>query len=105
MSCRICIAFISVCLLLCSIQLHAQTNNLATSNLSSVNINEIPDSDIKSYLQRAKENGISEQDMYRILSEKGLPGEELDKLAERIKKINTEAPDNKGRCQCSQNKK
>jgi protein involved in polysaccharide export with SLBB domain len=92
MNCRICVVFIFVYLLLCSVPGQAQTNSLATQNLSSINIDDVPDADIQAYLQKAKENGLSGQDMYKILADKGLPEEELDKLMGRIDKINAEAP-------------
>ncbi len=62
----------------------AQVKSLAAQNLSTINVDDIPDTDILMYLQKARENGISEETMYRILLQKGLPEAELDKLMDRI---------------------
>lgn len=67
-----------------AIAANAQVNSLALQNLSSVNIDDISDTEIKSYLLKASENGITEQNLYRILEEKGLPAAEVAKLKERI---------------------
>ena len=84
---RICAVLISACLLLFSYSGHAQVNLLASQDLSSVNIDEIPDSDISAYYQKAVENGISETSLYTILQERGLPEDEVEKLKERLDKI------------------
>lgn len=70
-----------------SIAANAQANSLALQNLSTVNIDEISDLEIKSYLLKASENGLTVQNMYRILEEKGLPASELTKLKERISSL------------------
>ena len=62
----------------------AQGNSLALQNLSTVNIDDISDSEIKSYLLKASESGLTEQNLYRILEEKGLPAGEAAKLKQRI---------------------
>ncbi len=68
----------------------SQINSLSGQNLSSVNIDNVADEEIKTYYLKAIENGLAEQDIYRILREKGLPREEINKLAERLTKINTD---------------
>jgi protein involved in polysaccharide export with SLBB domain len=70
----------------CSIAIsgNAQYNTLATQNLSTVNIDDIPDAEIKLYIEKASENGISEQNLFRLLQEKGLSQTELAKLKDRI---------------------
>jgi protein involved in polysaccharide export with SLBB domain len=87
MNFKISVLFISVFLLISSLHGHAQTSPLATQNLSSINIDDLSDNQIKSYLLKATENGISEQNMYRILLEKGLPQSEIDKLSDRVAKL------------------
>jgi len=62
----------------------AQVNSLSGQNLATVNIDEVSDQEIKTYYFKALENGLSEQDIYRILSEKGLPQGELSKLSDRM---------------------
>lgn len=56
-------------------------------NLSSINVDEIPDTEIKAYWLKAAENGLSEENIYRILQEKGMPQAELGKLSQRIERI------------------
>ena len=89
MNFKISFFLIPVCVLFFSLTAHSQIGSLSIQNLSSVKVDEIPDSEIKSYLVKANENGISEENMYRILGEKGLPQEELDKLKNRIANLST----------------
>lgn len=84
MNVRISALFLFVCLLFFTLSGHAQVNSLSLQNLSSLNVDDITDADIRTYLQKAKDNGIDEQNMFRILREKGLPQQELDKLADRL---------------------
>ena len=70
-----------------SITAPAQGNSLALQNLSTINIDDISDSEIKSYLLKASESGLTEQNLYRILEEKGLPAAEASKLKQRISLI------------------
>jgi protein involved in polysaccharide export with SLBB domain len=84
MNVRISALFLFVCLLFFTLSGHAQVNTLSLQNLSSLNVDDVTDADIRTYLQKAKENGIDEQNMFRILREKGLPQQELDKLADRL---------------------
>jgi protein involved in polysaccharide export with SLBB domain len=89
MNFRISILFFFVCFLFTTFSGYAQVNPLGSQNISSVKIDNITDNEILVYLQKAKDNGISEQGIYRILQEKGLPEEELDKLMERIQKLSS----------------
>jgi len=74
--------FCIFCLLVTGV--NAQSNALSSQNLSSVNIDNVPDDEIKLYLEKANENGISEQNLYVLLREKGLPNVEVEKLKNRI---------------------
>jgi protein involved in polysaccharide export with SLBB domain len=71
------------------ISLHgfSQINSLSGQNLSSVSVDKVTDEEIKAYYLKANENGLSEEDIYRILEEKGLPRGEINKLSERLTKI------------------
>ena len=86
------IVFCIAVLITCST--NAQSGTLLSQNLSSVNIDDVPDAEIKNYFSKATENGISEQNLYRILQEKGLPLTELDKLKNRINIIQGEGVQN-----------
>ncbi|MFM2360911.1 MAG: hypothetical protein RLY16_2904, partial [Bacteroidota bacterium] len=65
----------------------AQVNMLATQNLSEISIDEVPDNDISAYYQKALDNGLNDETLFRLLQEKGLPLVEVNKLAARIEKI------------------
>src|SRR4051812_3561894 len=58
--------------------------NLSSENLSTLNVDDLSDKQIRSYMQRAKDNNVKEELVYTILAEKGLPQEEIDKLKDRI---------------------
>jgi len=64
-----------------------QVKSLNVRDLSSVHIDDISDDEIRTYFTKAKENGISEQNVYRLLLEKGMPESEIDKLEERLAKL------------------
>ena len=74
----------------------AQTNALSGQNLSAVNIDKLGDDEIKTYLAAAKDNGLTEQNMYKLLLDKGLLQSELNKLQNRISGLNLSAPGNAG---------
>jgi protein involved in polysaccharide export with SLBB domain len=86
---RICAVLISVCLLFCTVSVTAQVNLLATQDLSSISVDDIPDADIAAYLQKAFDNGLTEQGVYTLLQQKGLPDSEIDRLKERIAGLNS----------------
>ncbi|MEO5891597.1 MAG: SLBB domain-containing protein [Ferruginibacter sp.] len=72
----------------------AQVNSLSVRDLSTVHIDEISDEDIEAYFIKAKENGVSEQNMYRLLLDKGMPREEINKLEERLSKLSFKSSNN-----------
>lgn len=72
-----------VLILTCSVSF-SQTNSLSGQNLSTIKIDNISDVEIKTYYTKATDNGLSEDDMLRILQEKGLPDEQINKLSERL---------------------
>ncbi len=75
-----------VLMLMCSSSF-SQTNSLSAQNLATINIDNISDVEIKTYYTKAIDNGLSEDDMLRILQEKGLPNEQINKLSERLTSI------------------
>jgi len=90
MNCKMRAFYILIFVLAFSLPGFTQINSLSVQNLSAVNVDELSDSEIKTYWQKAAENGLSEENIYRILQEKGLPQTEINKLAARIEKISTE---------------
>ncbi len=84
MNFKLSVLFTSICILFFSLSGYAQISSLSVQNLSSIKVDDLSDNEINTYLIKAKENDISEQNMYRILQEKGLPQQELTKLMNRV---------------------
>jgi protein involved in polysaccharide export with SLBB domain len=61
--------------------------SLSSENISSINIDDLSDAEIRSYYQKAVAKGLSENSVYILLEEKGMPSDEIDKLKERIGKM------------------
>lgn len=59
-------------------------SDLSSGDLRNVKIDAISDSDIKAYYDRATSSGISEDQVYQIVQQRGLPSEELTKLKQRV---------------------
>ena len=74
--------------LIFSVTAYAQpVNILSMPNLAEVNMDEIADVDIKNYYKKAMQNGLTEENLYRLLEEKGLPPNQLAKLVERVGRL------------------
>ena len=80
--------FILFLLLIFANEGFSQVNPLTAQNLASVDIDEVPDEDISTYYIKARESGLADRDMLRLLREKGLPDEEIVKLEERLSSLN-----------------
>ena len=81
--------------ILLSLFSHAQVG-LSADNISSVNIDDLSDSEIKAYYQKAIASGLSENSVYLMLAEKGMPADEIEKLKERVEKIDFSTNNNRG---------
>lgn len=81
--------FIYIFFFLLSTQVYSQASPFLSENLEEVNIDEISDEEISKYYQKARESGLSDQDIFQLLEEKGLPREETRKLGERIPLLKT----------------
>jgi len=57
-------------------------------------VDEISDAELKSYMQKASSNGLTEQEVYRMAAERGMPGAEVEKLKLRVAKIIISSPGN-----------
>jgi protein involved in polysaccharide export with SLBB domain len=90
MNCKMRVFYVLIFILAFSLPGFTQINSLSVQNLSSVNVDDLSDNEIKTYWQKASENGLSEENIYRILQEKGLPQTEVNKLTARIEKLSTE---------------
>ncbi|MFT3682430.1 MAG: SLBB domain-containing protein [Ferruginibacter sp.] len=82
-----------VVLLLTGFTSVAQVNMLSLPDLSTVNVDDVPDNEIKSYFVKASESGINEENMFRILREKEMPETEILKLKERFTKLGISSKD------------
>src|SRR6185312_11909661 len=96
------VLFVLFAILICSSQLHAQNTLLNAKDLSQVNIDDLNDTQIISYHNKAVESGITEQDFYKLLSDKGLPDSEITKLRDRVQRINSDQKDNDKKEQSSE---
>ncbi len=64
-----------------------QVNLLSLQDLSAINIDDVEDNDIKNYFLKATESGLSEENIFRLLTEKNLPESEIIKLKERFVRL------------------
>ncbi len=62
--------------------------NLVSENLSTLNVDDLSDTDIRTYYEKARASGIKEETFYVMLADRGLPSTEIVKLKERVEKIN-----------------
>ena len=64
-------------------------SDLSSGDLRSVKIDAVSDSDIKTYYDRATSSGVSEDQIYQIVQQRGLPSEEITKLKQRVAFLKT----------------
>jgi len=76
----------------CSAGLFAQVNLFNTNDLSNTNIDKYSDNDISSMFNKAKESGLSESQLLKLVADKGLPPSEITKLRNRLQFISKENP-------------
>lgn len=80
---------------LISVQARAQTEFFSNEDLSSIHIENYSDEEIASIYQKAISTGLSENQLYKLASEKGLPDSEIEKLKNRLQFISkSKAPVN-----------
>jgi protein involved in polysaccharide export with SLBB domain len=63
--------------------------NLMSLDLSTISVDQLTDAQIRTYLQRIEESGLSETEIEAALLSRGLPQSELMLLKERINSLNT----------------
>jgi protein involved in polysaccharide export with SLBB domain len=86
-------SLLGIVFLLSGLICDAQVNLLALPDLSAVKVDDIPDTDIKSYFVKASESGLTEENMFRILREKDLPENEIARLKDRFTKLGINTKD------------
>ncbi|MCH7404202.1 SLBB domain-containing protein [Belliella aquatica] len=65
-----------------------QVQAQSLSDISSINVEELSDEQIKELLRRASEAGLSEAELIQMARLRGLSAYQIEKLQERIEKIN-----------------
>ena len=78
------VLFVLFVILSCSNQLHAQNSLFESQDLSKTNIDDYSDSQLIAFYNKAKETGLTESQLYKMVAQKGLPGQEISKLRERL---------------------
>jgi protein involved in polysaccharide export with SLBB domain len=73
--------------LFCSNQLLAQNSLFESTDLSHVNIDDFNDGQIAAFYNKALESGLTQPQVYKMVSQRGLPESEVAKLRERLQRI------------------
>ncbi len=81
------ILLLSALFLACTPRLQAQNTLLTTSDLSNVNMDSYSDDQIATMLKKASDAGVQQSQLFTILTNKGLPASELNKLKARISRM------------------
>ncbi|MBN9349737.1 MAG: SLBB domain-containing protein [Chitinophagaceae bacterium] len=76
--------FLLISLFLFAGNIFAQSDLLKATDLSNVNIDNFSDSQIGELLNKASQSGYSIQDLTQLLSQKGMPASQINKLKERV---------------------
>jgi protein involved in polysaccharide export with SLBB domain len=82
------VIFVLFTLLFCSTGLRAQNSLFDTNDLSNVKIDNYSDDELISFYNKAIESGISELQLYKMASNRGLAESEVIKLKKRLQFIN-----------------
>jgi len=60
---------------------------LSTADLSTLNVDELSDAQILSYMKQAETSGLSEAQMEQMAMQRGMPASEIQKLRERVEAL------------------
>ena len=80
------IVFLFIALVAVSVSTHAQSIN--SENLKQVKVDELSDAEIKTYYQKAVNAGLTESQLYKMATDRGMPESEISKLRLRIAGLN-----------------
>ena len=69
---------------ICNNHIDAQINLFNTNDLSTANIDNYSDAELLSFYNKAIESGLSESQLYKAASDRGLPDSEIGKLKKRL---------------------
>jgi len=87
------VLFVLFVILFCSNQLHAQNSLFENQDLSKINIDDYSDSQLIAFYNKAMETGLTESQLYKMVTQKGLPEQQLIKMRERLDAITQKNPD------------
>jgi protein involved in polysaccharide export with SLBB domain len=73
-----------------AISLYAQDSGLSQNDLSKVQVDQLTDDQIKSFVQRAEQSGMTQQQLESAALSRGMQPIEIEKLKTRIDKIKNE---------------
>lgn len=62
-------------------------NNLSPSDLNSVNIDELTDEQVQRFLDRAKESGLTLEQLELVAKQRGMSSSQISKLRNRIRQL------------------
>ncbi len=62
-------------------------NNLSTSDLNSINIDELSDEQVQRFLDRAKESGLTLEQLELVAKQRGMSSSQISKLRNRIRQL------------------
>jgi hypothetical protein len=63
--------------------------NMSAAQLSTINVDDLSDSQIQKYLDQLAQSGYSQAEVEMALKARGLPQAQIDKLKQRIAKLQT----------------
>ncbi len=81
------VLFVLIITLFCSTTLHAQNTLFDLKDLSNVNIDNYSNEELISFYNKAAESGMSESQLYKTITDRGLPESEVIKLKNRMELI------------------
>ena len=78
---------ITVIIFFFGVSISAQETNLSQSDLSKVQVDQLSDDQIKAFVQRAEQSGMTQQQLESAALARGMQPAEIEKLKTRIDKI------------------
>jgi protein involved in polysaccharide export with SLBB domain len=66
-----------------------QMQNMSAAQLSTINVDDLSDAQIQKYLDQLSQSGYSQAEVEMALKARGLPQAQIDKLKQRIAKLQT----------------
>ena len=99
------ISFSIIVVFLLSLNGFAQSSMLDVSDMKNIKIDAYSDDQLSLMLEKAKQSNASEEDIYELFRQKGLPDEEIEKLKNRIVRLSNSGVSSKQSENISKDKK